>query len=92
MVTRDVDTSWLRFEDYYTGRPIPHPDDVRAKLVALAESWEPEASQSPPAVRLSRCAACGKRVYRPLHMWLEHDGWKKEMHLHRRCGRRRGLI
>lgn len=64
----------------------------RLKLVALAESWEPEASRTPPSVRFSRCAGCGKRVYRPAHLWLEHGGFKKELHLHRRCARRRGLM
>lgn len=61
-----------------------------AQLAALAASWEPAASASPPARRLSRCAACGGRTWFPWHLWLDHDGIRKELHVCNRCVKRRG--
>jgi hypothetical protein len=61
------------------------PDELQAQLAALAESWEPHASQSPPKRRLSRCAGCGRRVWFPWHLWLATDGFRKELHCCNRC-------
>ncbi|HEX6970002.1 MAG TPA: hypothetical protein VF174_14505 [Micromonosporaceae bacterium] len=60
------------------------------QLAALAASWEPQASASPPRRRLSRCAACGGRMWFPWHIWLDAGGFKKELHVCNRCVRRRG--
>jgi hypothetical protein len=62
------------------------------QLAALADSWEPEASASPPARRRSGCAACGGRMWFPWHIWLHEGGYKKELHVCNRCVRRRGWL
>lgn len=62
----------------------------QTQLAALAESWEPAASHSPPARRLSRCAACGRRTIRPWHLWLHDGGFQKELHVCNRCVKARG--
>jgi hypothetical protein len=59
------------------------------QLAALAQSWEPEASQTAPARRLSKCASCGKRMLFPWHIWLDAGGFKKELHVCNRCVKRR---
>jgi hypothetical protein len=64
--------------------------DRQRQLAALAESWEPEASATPPARRLSKCAACARRMLFPWHFWLETGGFKKELHVCNRCVRKRG--
>jgi hypothetical protein len=63
---------------------------TQAQLAALAESWEPAASATPPHRRLSRCASCGHRMWFPWHIWLDHGGFKKELHVCNRCVRARG--
>lgn len=62
----------------------------RNQLAALAESWEPGASSSPPRRRLSTCAACARRMVFPWHFWLDTGGFRKELHICNRCVRRRG--
>lgn len=55
-------------------------------LAKLAEQWEPEASNSPQTYRMARCAGCGNRLwFRMYHCWLKINGFKKEIHLCRRC-------
>jgi len=66
------------------------PDELQAQLAALAESWEPHASATKPARRLSKCASCGKRTWFPWHFWLHTNGFRKELHVCGRCVRRRG--
>lgn len=63
---------------------------LQAQLAALAESWEPGASASPPARRLSKCAACARRMWFPWHFWLAEGGFKKELHVCNHCVRKRG--
>lgn len=60
------------------------------QLAALALSWEPGASATRPGRRLSKCAACARRMWFPWHFWLDAGGFKKELHICNRCVRRRG--
>ena len=57
------------------------------ELRRLADKHEPQASASPPAFRMATCVACGKRMVRMWHLWLRDGGFKKEVHLCRRCGK-----
>jgi hypothetical protein len=82
MLNDEVDLSWVT-----TIGELRIPQE---QLAALAESWEPEASATPPKRRLSRCAACGGRMWFPWHIWLNSGGFKKELHVCNRCVRRRG--
>lgn len=53
----------------------------------LAEKHEPEASSSPPSYRMATCVTCGKRMIRMWHLWLKTGGFKKEIHMCKRCGK-----
>ena len=64
--------------------------EIQQQLAALANSWEPEASATLPARRLSKCAACARRMWFPWHFWLDAGGFKKELHVCNRCVRKRG--
>ena len=64
----------------------------QAELMRLAEQWEPEASQTPPGFRKSKCVVCGQSFDSFWHCWLDYvDGegtrWKKELHFCWDCGR-----
>ncbi len=57
-------------------------------LLAEANKWEPEASQSPQSYRMAHCAFCGRRLWlRMYHCWINIGGFKKELHFHKRCYR-----
>lgn len=80
-----------RRAEVFVGHPIVSRTAERQRqLAALAESWEPEASATPPARRLSKCAACARRMWFPWHFWLDAGGFKKELHVCNRCVRKRG--
>lgn len=57
----------------------------QAELLHLAERHEPEASASPPTFRMATCVGCGHRMIWMWHLWLHVGGFKKEVHLCRRC-------
>lgn len=57
------------------------------ELLRLAEHWEPEASQSPQKYRFATCVKCGRRLFLGMyHLWICVGGFKKELHMCRRCG------
>lgn len=64
-------------------RPLLIPQQV---LLELANRHEPFASSSPPGYRKATCVDCGKTMTRMWHCWLRDGGFKKEIHLCRRCG------
>lgn len=57
------------------------------ELFRLCERHEPEASASPPAYRMATCVVCGRRMARMWHLWLAAGGFRKEVHMCRRCGK-----
>ena len=57
------------------------------ELRRLADKHEPQASASPPSFRMATCVVCGRRMVWMWHLWLRDGGFKKEVHLCRRCGR-----
>ncbi len=63
------------------------PRLTQDEIACLAEMHEPEASASPLAYRMATCVVCGRRMIRMWHAWTSSGGFKKEVHLCRRCGR-----
>ena len=55
-------------------------------LLELANKHEPAASQSLPSYRAATCVVCGKTMHKMWHCWLNIGGFKKEIHLCRKCG------
>ncbi len=70
-----------------TNRPAEGISITPAELLRLANLHEPEASASPPSYRMATCVRCGRRMARMWHLWLHDGGFKKEIHLCRRCGK-----
>lgn len=60
----------------------------QAELLRLAAKHEPEASSSPPRYRRATCVDCGRPMIRMWHLWLLDGGFKKEVHLCKRCGKK----
>ena len=90
MLNLDMDRIRRRAELLHGGPIRSRTVERQRQLAALAESWEPGASATPPARRLSKCAACARRMWFPWHFWLDAGGFKKELHVCSRCVRRRG--
>lgn len=57
------------------------------ELVELANRHEPAASASPPGFRKATCVKCGRKMVRMWHLWLHDGGFKKEIHMCKRCGK-----
>lgn len=78
----------MRFGYYSSGpaltQKVPGPD----RIAELANMHEPEASASPPSYRMATCVQCGRRMVCMWHLWVSNGGFKKEVHMCRRCGKR----
>jgi len=61
---------------------------TQKQLVALADKWEIDFT---PQYRMATCADCGAKVYRMWHCWFVAGGYKKEIHLCRKCGKKYNL-
>lgn len=63
---------------------------TQKQLKEIIEGWgEPDYE---PKYRVPLCAGCGKRVYfRIWHIFLREYGFKREVHLCKKCGKKYGL-
>ncbi len=53
----------------------------------MADSHEPEASRSEPTFRMATCVVCGRSMVKMWHLWTDTHGFKKEVHMCRKCGK-----
>ena len=60
---------------------------TQRQLAELCDRHEPMASASPPRFRRATCVNCGRPMLRMWHLWLAEGGFKKEVHMCRRCGK-----
>lgn len=75
-----------RAQDWTTTRML-----TREQVSALANSWEPEASQSTVKFRKATCVMCARPMSKMWHIWLDDGEFKKEIHMCKKCGKARGL-
>jgi hypothetical protein len=65
---------------------------TRQQVSDLANSWEPNASRSPVKFRKATCVECESEMEEMWHIWLNDGTFKKEIHMCRECGLKRGLV
>lgn len=61
---------------------------TQEQLAALQAKWDIDMY---PTFREPLCNDCGRVCRKVWHLWLEHDGWKKEGHVCEKCGKKYGL-
>ena len=61
---------------------------TQKELVRLANKWKIDWK---PKYRKATCANCGIEMTKMWHIWLDEGGYKKEIHLCKKCGEKYGL-
>jgi RNase P subunit RPR2 len=57
---------------------------TQQELVRLANKWPIKWK---PEYRRPICIGCGRNVAVMWHIWLDEGGYKKEVHLCKKCGK-----
>lgn len=57
------------------------------RAVALLHTRKWGRPSSPPQYRAATCVVCGCRMHRMWHVWVKGEGYWKEIHFCRDCGK-----